>query len=279
MDSTRRRAAQGRKAREPQTQSNRPEAEVSCKHDDVLREFWGDLKKAVGAWRVAPLLPFLTLVLQIPIYLQTLSPWFIALSILLWVFYAGYCGTERLWYLAIWRGQRLPDSIWRASWRYFARFFGLGVVMMALYLVVAVPLIALEVGYETVLASVLTTLVIDIWLTFMTPALAYSTDVVKEGMAIGWRMLKEHWRHCLPYVLAPPLATLVFLQQAEESIGTAPRIGLAIVGILTYLALKGATAAYYLRHHGASIPDDEIRVPMTTEGVTALQKIRDRVDR
>jgi hypothetical protein len=93
-------------------------------------------------------------------------------------------------------------------------------------------------------------------------------------LSIGWHVLKQHFGHCFPYALAPPLVALALLQRTPvEDLGFATRLLLGIVGTLAYLALKGATAAYYVRHHGVAIPEGEIYVPTTPDDHTALPSI------
>jgi len=237
----------------------------------VLREFWGDVKESVRAWRVAPLLPLITLALQLAFYLPQFQirglpgPAELLAGIAIlggMLFYIGYVGTERLWYLAAWtrRPFGLRD-VWTNSWRYFGRYLALALITMILSLMFFVPGAVInaifDLGWSGTGPEMITpTILIDVWLTFMTPALAYSTDRTSEAISIGWRMLKDHWRHCFIYALAPPLAGIVLLQRASpELLATPLRLGLAFIGTLVYLALKGATAAYYVRHYPVSVEE------------------------
>lgn len=250
-----------------------------------MAEFWGDLKKAVRAWRVAPLLPLFTLALQIPFYLPQIHPAWSFAAFIASIFYVGYVGTERLWYLAVWRGEPFSARrVWGTSWSYFRRFFAFGVVWLALGLLLWGVLVGIGVlfGMEPKtamqLALIPATFVGEIWFTFVTPSFAYSTDVVKDAMTIGWRLLKGNWRHTAIYALAPPVTGLALLQRAEpEAVPNLARLVLGLAGVLVYLALKGATAAYYVRHHGVVIPEGEVHVPYPNGDRTALQTIRDRV--
>ena len=243
----------------------------------MLAEFWGDLKKAVGAWRKAPGLPLLTVALQLPLLVLPWNSWWSFVAALAMIFYVGYVGTERLWYLSVWRNQPFPvATIWRTSWSYFRRFFRLGAVWMVAGVLLwgafalLIRVLDLELGGDYFLEILLASILTEIWMTFMTPALAYSTDRVADAMSIGWRLLKEHVRRGLPYALAPPLAALALLQRTPpEDLAMPTRVVLSVIGYLTYLALKGATAAYYVRHHGVAIPDDEISVPTSTAERTA----------
>ena len=224
----------------------------------MAAEFWGDVKKALSAWRVAPALPLMTAVLQLPFALTAVDERWGFAAMLTCLFYGGFVGTERLWYLRAWGGRSLtPREIWSATWAYLGRYVALSLLITIPYLVVWF-VSALALGFsldvETSLGQTINLVIVgilfDVALTFMTPALAFSTDKAQEGMRLGWRFLRSQGRGVVLYALAPPLLALALLQRTPPtSLPAAPRIGLAILGTLVYLLLKGATAAKYLRHH------------------------------
>lgn len=221
-------------------------------------EFWGDLKRAVGAWRVVPALPLMTVALQLPFALQKLHPAWGIPMLFLALFYVGFVGTERIWYQRIWNNDKLTaQQVWLSAWSYFGRYLGLMLLLMIPYLVLTFVLgIALGALWNmdpslarTVNLAVLA-IVWDVTMTFMTPALAFSTSRPQEAIKIGLRFLREQGRKVAVYALAPPLVALALLQRTPSTtLPGGPRIALALIGTLAYLALKGATAAKYLRHH------------------------------
>ncbi len=90
----------------------------------------------------------------------------------------------------------------------------------------------------------------DVLLTFVTPALAYSTDRPAKAIALGWRLLRQDWPQCAWYALTPPLALILITRALpRSSLAVVPA---AIFGTLAWMLnlwFKGATAAYYLRGH------------------------------
>src|SRR5439155_25886579 len=52
-------------------------------------------------------------------------------------------------------------------------------------------------------------ILLDFALTFVTPALAFSTRRAKEALAMGLRMIPSEWPRAALYVLVPPLAILL----------------------------------------------------------------------
>ena len=223
----------------------------------MAAEFWGDVKKALGAWRARPSFVLLALVFHIPFWFAPVYDWAAPIGSLMYIAYVGFVGTERLWYLATWKGMTLtPKEIAGATWSYWPRFAVLGVVSTVAYILLTVPLSGI--GYllpsgslleETVVRG-LSVLGVDLVLTFMSPALAYTTKDPRNGMALGWRFLTEQGRGITPYALAPPLLMIGLLQRTpNEFLALEVRLPVGLVASLLYLLLKGATAAKYLRHH------------------------------
>ncbi|MEA2681927.1 MAG: hypothetical protein QOK05_255 [Chloroflexota bacterium] len=89
----------------------------------------------------------------------------------------------------------------------------------------------------------------DFLLTFMTPALAFTTTSASQAFRIGLRMIRKTWPAAAWYVFLPPLA-LQFLSVASGVDGTQslPLIyGVGLIVATLDLAAKGAVAAFYLR--------------------------------
>jgi hypothetical protein len=159
----------------------------------------------------------------------------------------GWMGTQRIWFLRAFQARGLePGEAATITRRMFGRYFRLG-------LLVGVPFCAvfasLHAGGPVGLAvAVLALIVFDVWLTFVPPALAYSTKRATEAVRIGWRMLRREWPRCLWYALAPPLAVVAFLSfLPAKSLPAAVAFVLAVASLMVNLWLKGAVSAYYLR--------------------------------
>jgi len=95
---------------------------------------------------------------------------------------------------------------------------------------------------------------IDFALTFVTPALAYTTRSALRGMGIGFAMIRQTWPRSALYVLCPPLA--LNLLHLIYPVGNSA-VQWAISSLLLFVSLlaKGAIAAFYLRERGSYSED------------------------
>ena len=225
---------------------------------DVTRadDFMADLRGALAVWSRRPLLPILSVIVwTLPAALP--STGIVVFFGLLWsLFFIGWPGTEREWYRRAFADQEFPRAeIWRATRRFANPFFRLALIA-APFLLAAIFLVPLS-GFDpvvTVLVFVVLIFVVDIAATFVTPALTYTTTSAREAISIGWAMLRENWQAALPYALTPALVLvfglrflLVPLIGAENS-----ALSTAIAALIA-LALKGATARFYLRRRPATL--------------------------
>ncbi|MEA2451689.1 MAG: hypothetical protein QOG04_399 [Actinomycetota bacterium] len=100
-----------------------------------------------------------------------------------------------------------------------------------------------------VYGQALALVVVDTVLTFVTPALAYTTNDPSKALRMGVNMLRDGWPSTAWYAVIAPMA-IVFLTYAHPQDPRAiswPWIaGSALAGLLN-LAVKGATARFYLR--------------------------------
>ena len=221
------------------------------------QEFKGDLRQSLKAWRIAPLLPAASAVLFLATYFQ--GPWaWLTFPVLL--FAVGWVGTERLWYLRIYRGEAMgARELWRVTWAYFWRFLRLGFVAGLLWSPVLILVLRRiaddpENAQEAMatpsvwIASAVFTILIDFLLTFVTPALTFTTKRVRTAFRVGIRMLRDNWPQTAWYALVPPLAVVLMLRIAEPtSLSLASRLLMSVGSTLLNLWFKGATAAFYLR--------------------------------
>jgi len=231
-------------------------------------EFRRDLGAALGAWAKAPVLPLLASALWLAWSIPdeiTRSEWVVALSFV-WIVFAGWPGTERIWYLRAFRGKAIvPREVASFSVRFIGPYIGLGLIAV----LIGIPLFGLALLATSGDPSWLGPLVyvpLDVLFTFMTPALAFTTRRPGEAFSIGLNMLKDEWPHCAGYALVPPLAALLVVQTLPASaLGTGARLALGLGTTLLNLWFKGATAAFYLRRHpevgddGSLSPAEELR--------------------
>ncbi|HEX2647613.1 MAG TPA: hypothetical protein VHO95_10320 [Candidatus Dormibacteraeota bacterium] len=228
--------------------------------------FWRDLGKAVRAWAAAPALPIVSVLVVLPlegdVVLRAAFPgasWgayilFVELPFLL--FGIGWVGTQRIWYLRIFNGGTLSQNdLWDLSWRFFGRYFVLGVL-------VGTPVFALLFGvlfwqirvgavHSTqptwlLITFVIYWFVVDVVLTFVTPALAYTTARVRQAWMIGLSMLRETWPSCAVYALLPPLTLLALGTINPAGFRAEVAVTVSVVSTLIGLATKGAIASFYL---------------------------------
>ena len=250
--------------------------------DTVLRPesqregFLSDMGLAFRCWMVDPRLPLLSLGLVLagflPSLLRLVNPVFGALGFLvlpLSIFSIGFYGTQRIWYMRIFRGQRMePSAVWSMSWRFLGRYLVLGIAT-------GWPIFLLTVAYVMSIVSqtlsdyraghllraprlsvswllvlvILASLLWDFALTFATPALAFTTDRATDALTLGLRMIRETWPAGALYVFFPPLALQVVSGiPGLAGVRSLPLIyGVTFVVAIFNLAAKGAVAAFYLR--------------------------------
>lgn len=249
---------------------------------DSWQTFRDDLVEAWRVWRRHPWLPVasvvLVLLVSVPAALFEASSArpghtpgtvfvFVGLpTIPIAIFLAGWMGTERLVYLSAWIAEPLrPAQLWKAGWGYAGRFIALGLITMVPAAAVLVP-VGVASGPEStaVLASRVTVaVIIDVALTFITPALAFSTRSVWRAIRIGLRTLRANWPLDATYVLVPPLLLVALSQTTTDS---ATGLALSAAWALTGLLAKGAIARFYLRQH---TPDPDA-LPIHTISRSAL---------
>lgn len=176
-------------------------------------------------------------------------------------------GAERIWYLRLFRGEKITArELWRMTWAFFGRFAVLGLLFAIAWSPVLIlgfrshandPDSAEKIFSTPAMwaASALLTIAIDFALTFVTPALAFSTRSVRGALRLGFRMLRQHWPRTAWYALVPPLAVVMMLRITEPTSVGVSGIAVSTGSALLNLWFKGATAAFYLR-----------RVPVGSDG-------------
>jgi len=198
-------------------------------------------------------------------------PWFALLTFIslpFAFFWTGWLGTQRVWYLRLFRGERLaaPEA-WRLSWSYLGRYAVLGLIVgapiFALILAVTVSEAQTAAASGTAAPSRLPSwtigvflaywLALDVLLTFVTPALAYTTRRVRDAIAIGWSMLRSTWPRCAVYVLLPPLTLIAFATYNPSAVSPSALFVISVMSSLISLLTKGAIASFYIDHGPGAI--------------------------
>jgi len=239
--------------------------------------FLDDVKQAARAWRGSWLVPAFYLLVaafaaatvaampnppsecahkafgRCPVPLDQLGTYYALTfaALPLAVFQVGMSGTMRVWYLRRFQGQDLaPGDIWALTWKFWGRFFLLGLVLFGFALPWAIAyLVLLADGTSGAALAVLliSTVVTDVLLTFVTPGLALYQPSVGASLRGGLRVLRTTWPACALYALIPPLA----LSLLGRGAGRGHFKPLAVIGAITgpplTLLFAGATVAFLLR--------------------------------
>ena len=229
-------------------------------YDSSWGAFVDDLRKSAAAMKRAPALPLTFLAIlcfyNIPFAFKTSVLVLVTLGAA--VAQAGFSGTLRVWFLRMFSGESSlrPVAIVRLSGLFTGRFLRLGVLAGVL------AAIALAIGHGVahqhstatfeptpVRVAILTFLLVsDIVLTFVTPALAFSTSSVREAFQFAVRTVIGHWRASLPYLVSPGLVlTGLAAVLGRSTVGPAGAVIVGIFGGMIGLWFKGATTAFYTR--------------------------------
>ncbi len=213
--------------------------------------FGADFIEALTAWKRAPLLPTLTVLVELLLIAPT-GNGLLALPVSL--FSVSWPGVQRAWYLRAFEERRLGlrelPTLWKA---YFGRFFFTGVIVSLVFL----PFILFAFARfddsnpsDTAFRVAIGVLAIatDFALTFVTPALAFTTDAPWVAIRLGLRMIRATWPACALYVLLPPLA-LQLLFGVSRTFDPLRAVALVASALLA-LICKGATLRFYIRRTG-----------------------------
>ena len=87
----------------------------------------------------------------------------------------------------------------------------------------------------------------DVLLTFVTSALAYTTNRVRIAWSIRTKMIKETWPASAAYTFVPPITLLALATLNPIRLPASVVVLLAVISTLVGLLVKGAIAAFYLR--------------------------------
>lgn len=226
--------------------------------------FWADVGAAARAMVQQPVVPLVTILLgTLPFsvlpYRQASGPMTFVVMITLLLFWPGWVGAERIFFLRQFRAQPAPlGHLLRLVKPFMGRFLALGLVMTLTFGLGAALVRGVQASphrsTRSVLTGLLVTVVVDFALTFVTPALAFTTRSVWVAIKIGVGLLRETWPRSALYVLFPPLALGLNAVMYPEVPWLLRLVGAACLSVVALLA-KGATAAFYLRER--PVPDED----------------------
>ena len=234
------------------------------------------------------MLPLISVVLILPAQLLPLFPrrhitaWVVVTELLLLafgLFSVGWLGVQRIWFRRIFEGGHVTASeVWHQSWGFFHRYLILGLTVGAPYLLVIVWLIvpAGSAAYAHhglpswwVPFWLAYAFLLDIVLTFVMPALAFATRRVREAWKIGIAMIGSTWPKSAPYTIAPPITLLALATLNPTRLPGFVAILFAVVFELIGLVLKGAIAAFFIRHSRGRRPRADPRLDYGESGAEA----------
>jgi hypothetical protein len=234
-------------------------------------QFTQDVVRALGVWRATPALPLLTVTFAVCAAWSS-SRWTgHILAALVTVAFLGWAGSERLWYLRAFTGRTLSvRAALSVSFSYWPRLLCLSLLVGVVTVPLSIPITIaamrgsttggtrhVNLGVGWLVYSAALSLLIDFTLTFVTPALIYTSGRARDALTIGLGLLRQTWPHAAPYVLIPPLAVVILGRLSQGPVGV---VGAAVI-VVSYalnLLAKGATASYYLRLVAPIGPDGDL---------------------
>lgn len=229
----------------------------------TFEEFRNDLATAVEVWRTLPWLVILGVLLSsgLPmvgvfdfaaspeptVTLEGAAILLLAVAFVvmlaLAVFSLGWSGAERLAYAWQWAGIPVGfREIVAAAWGYVGRFLVLG-LLLAIPFALLGAIVSAAAGTTT--GMVVASLCLNVLLTFVTPALAYDEDRATQGLRAGVRLLAGQRTRAIWYALIAP-AVLIGISVLAPRVPFGEAVAW-LVGGVALVAVRGATAAAYLR--------------------------------
>jgi hypothetical protein len=232
--------------------------------------FAADLSAAATAVLNQPTVALVTIVLcalpaLVPSTLPSrahVSPWVLVGAIAMVVFLCGWTGAERIFFLGQFQGE--PVSLRHLlvlAKAFTGRFVTLGLVAIATFIPYGVLLAIILRGAMPKehrpafrVATAIFVVALDLALTFVPAALAFTTRSVTSAIRIGLAMIRETWPRSALYVVCPMLALKM---NGLVYTGDLPVLRLIVAASLALFSLlaKGATVAFYLRQRPGACGD------------------------
>lgn len=158
------------------------------------------------------------------------------------VVWAGWLGTERVVIARAARGEELDArNAWGSVRILGPRFIRLALALLPLGLLLVLAggtLGAASLRYRLVLAVVV--LAVGIGLTFVTPALVFTTSRLRDAVPIGWRLLRTTWPETWAHAVVPAATMAAVAALALDAV-----VWVLAVEVLA-LVFRGATALRYV---------------------------------
>jgi hypothetical protein len=225
-------------------------------------------------WRVAPALPLVSLIVALFTFAPQLalprpagcgvgthpactsgsSSLFALLAVValpVSLFAVGFFGAERWWYARVASGDvPLPRELWRVSWGYFWRFVRLGLLVAVLSMPVVLPILLAgrHSSGARAIALAAYVFILDIALTFVTPAMALSTESAWQALKTGIVALDRFWPRDALYAVVPPMALTIVTRVAPDVFGSRAVTAFAgVVAQLLTMFFAGAVTLLYVR--------------------------------
>ncbi len=218
------------------------------------KQFRGDLGDAAGVLVRHPALSGLTVALTGgAIALNRLGHGWVVVALPLYLSLTGFEGTQRVWFLRAFRHRGVArGEVWSMTLRFLPRFL---IVTGGSLLVIVVALRGLGLRIESpgpvphpLQSLVAASLLANIALTFVMPALALSYRSWRGALRRGFRMLKDAWPASAFYIFAPGL--VLFDLSATVPAGDILALVLrTATGAILALWFKGAIVGFYLRQY------------------------------
>jgi len=219
-------------------------------------EFVNDVRASLAAWSKVPLLPIVTACLAAITTVATnvSGPWVLVgglVAVPVGAISLGWLGTQFVWYRAAFHGHTLgAGELVKLTWSFIARYVRLFFLMLIpLFGVVFVSVFwrtwtSASPGWR--IGGLAYSLVLSTVVTFVNPALAFSTRRVTKAVPIGLRMVAQGWPGNWTYVVVPGIVAALGggLYWLVPSAG---RPASLIVTTVITLVFAGAIARYYLR--------------------------------
>ncbi len=243
-------------------------------------EFWTDLASA--ALISQPAVPIFSIsAMLVPSVLSAsgqhsgIVSWVIALgSLALSFVLLGWYGAQRVFFHRHLEGKPLTlRHLLRLVIPFAGRFIALG-LLCGIVVTVLMFAAAFAFGWRGLQAGEtpawlpvtfgVVFVVMDFALTFVTPALAYTTHSAVRALGIGFGMIRQTWPRCALYVLCPPLALSIMSWVFPVSILVA-QLALTAVLVVVSLLAKGTIAAFYLRERGSYSDDGAAYITAAAE--------------
>lgn len=222
--------------------------------------FWSDLRWSFRSWSSRPEFVVLTAVLLL------LVRWSLAVApSLYWVGYlilVAFSATQRIFYLRFWKARDFSiREVPKLTWSLAGRFYRLLAIVGVPILLLMGIIVGVEGAVKTTshnakdvlplrvyVSWLVVFFLVDTLLTFVTPALVYSTRSAKESLKLGFKFLRNTWPNSAWYVLTPGLTISAIALAIPKSDGG------SVVGVVIFVAsglvafgFRGAVVPYYLR--------------------------------